>query len=99
MSRGHALLPRPLTGGHQSVTTSGTSARTTSGVGDQTRAVLLTCNEACHYAFGSSSVTATTNDTYLPANAEHYVRIAPSQYVAAIQDSAGGTLHVSELDG
>ena len=77
----------------------GTSARTSSGVGTQTRMVLLAADTACHYVFGNSSVNATTSDTYLPANAEHLVRIAPGQYVAAIQSSAAGTLQVSEMDG
>ena len=97
--RGSALLPYPIPGGHQTVTTSGTSARTSTGVGPQTRSVVLTCDEACHYRFGGATVDATTADTYLPANGEHYVRIPPGNYVAAIQDSAGGTLHISEMDG
>ena len=92
-------MPRPLAGAHQTFTTGVSSARTTSGVGDQTRAVLVTCDEACHYVFGDGAVDATTSDTFLPANSEHYVRIAPGQYVAAIQSSAAGAFHVSELDG
>ena len=98
MSRGDARVPYPL-GVSQSVTTSGTSARTSSGVDAQTYSVIVTCTEACFYNFGGSGVTATTSNTYLPAGGEHYVRILPGQYVAAIQDTAGGTLRVSEMAG
>lgn len=91
--------PYPIKGGCQSITTSGTSARTSAGVGAQTRFVVISATEAAHYAFGDSTVTATTSDTYIAASTEHFVRILPGQYVAAIQSTAGGTVKVSEFAG
>jgi hypothetical protein len=99
MSRSTALLPTPLSGAHQAVSTGAASARTAAGVGDQTRAVLISCDEACHYRFGDSASVATSADTYLPASGEHFVRISPGQYVAVIQSSVAGTLHISEMAG
>lgn len=90
-------MPTPIAGGCQSITTSGVSARTSAGVSEQTRKVVIAATQAAHYRFGGSGVTATTADTYLPAGAEHLVRIAPGQYVAAIQSTAGGTVFVSEM--
>lgn len=95
--RGDPRVPGPIVGGHQSVSY-GASQRTASGVGDQTRLVLISTTTAAHYAFGGSGVVATTSDTYIPAEGEHLVRIAPGQYVAFIQESAAGVGHVSEMD-
>lgn len=91
---------RPVEGGYQFVTTSGTSARTTNAVGDQIYKVMLECSEACHIAFGGAGVVATTSDPRIPADTLILFPIRPGERVAAIQISggSGGTLHVSELD-
>ena len=99
MSRGNARVPTPVPGGCQTIATTAATARTTSGVGEQTRQVAITATAAAHYRFGGSSVVATTSDTYIGAGAEHLVRIAPSQYVAAIRSTADGSVFVSEMDG
>lgn len=99
MSRAQTTTPYPVKGGCQSITTSGTTARTSAGVGAQTRFVAIFATEAAHYAFGDSAVTATTADTYIGQGGEHFVRILPGQYVAAIQSTAGGTVKVSEFAG
>ena len=97
MIKGDARLPYPL-GTTQAVAFGAASARTSNGVDAQTRVVTLSATEACFYAFGDSSVAATSAaGTYLPANGEHLVRIRPGQYVAAIQESTGGNLFVSEF--
>ena len=98
MSRGHPRVPRPLPGLCQTITTSGASARTLSGVGDQTRVALIAATQAAHYAFGDSAVVATTSDTFIPAGGEHLVTISPGQFVAAIQVDTAGSVFVSEMD-
>ena len=96
--RGDARVPYPL-GVSQNFATGAASARTAAGVGSQTRSVIVSCDQACYYALGDASVTATASNTFLPANSEHYIRIRPGQYVAAIQLTTAGTFHVSEMDG
>ena len=94
--RNHATLFRPLDGGYQSVTTSGTSAATSNAVGAQTYQVALYCDQDVHIVFGKSP-TATTSDFFLPASTMVFFPIAPGEKVAAIQSSAAGTLSVSEM--
>lgn len=97
MSRGDASIPYPL-GVTQSVTYSATAARTSTGVGAQTRHVAIYASTDCYYLFGGASVVATpVNGTFLPAGQQHFVKIRSGQFVSAIQDSATGTLKVSEL--
>jgi hypothetical protein len=96
-TRNDHRVPYPLKGGCQTVTVGGTSARTTAGVGSQTRVAIIASTTDAHYAFGDSAVTATTSDTFIIAGSEHYVQIQPGQYVAFIQNSAGGTAAVSEM--
>lgn len=99
MSRSQTTTPYPLKGGCQSISSASASARTSSGVSDQTRFVAIAATEAVHYGFGDSTVTATTADTYLPSNGEHFVRISPGQYVAVIRETTDGTVKVSEFAG
>jgi hypothetical protein len=100
MSRAHTVVPYPLEGGCQSITTSGTSARTSNGVGAQTRYILVKCVDAdAHYVLGDSSCTATTSDTHIGAGDVQFIRIIPGQYVAAIQSASAGTVYVSEFAG
>lgn len=49
----------------------------------------------CHWRAGGSTVAATTADEPLAGGTEHFRLIAADSYVAAIQMTAGGTLHVS----
>lgn len=97
MSRPDKSVPYPL-GVTQSITTSGTSARTSAGVGAQTRVVLISATEAAFYNFGDATVTASaTNGTYIAAGQQHFVLIRSNQRVAAIQATTAGTVFVSEF--
>lgn len=96
MSRSDTRVPYPL-GVCQSITTSGTSARTSAGVGEQTRHVMIYASEDAYYNLGGSTVTATTSNTFIPSGSEHYIQIRGGQYVAAIQDSTAGVVKVSEF--
>lgn len=95
-SRNDARLPYPKDDGYQAVSFTASSARTSAGVGEQTRQVVLYADQDCHIAYGDSAVTATTSDFFLPASVVMFLQIRPGQYVAAIRSSADGTLHVSE---
>lgn len=96
MSRGDARVPFPL-GVSQTVSVASSSARTSAGVGDQTRKVMIYCSVDAFYNLGGSTVTATTSNTFIPAGSEHFIQIRPGQYVAFIRDSADGTAKVSEF--
>ena len=97
--RSDARVPYPLNVS-QTISASGTSARTTNGVGTQSRSCVIATTVAGYYTLGDSSVAATAaTGTYLPENAEHYIRIRPGQYVAFITVSGTGNVYVSEMDG
>jgi hypothetical protein len=64
----------------------------------------LAANSACHYRIGDGVQTATTADTYLPANTIEYVIVSPGQRISAIKaatnglvTATAGTLWVTEM--
>lgn len=84
-------------GTHQSVAYTGTAGTISNGVGAQTYAVRVIVTSAAYVKIGDSP-TATTSDVYMPAGIAESFTITPGQKVSAIQVSAGGTLHVTELN-
>tara|TARA_Y100000310_G_scaffold329437_1_gene399281 strand:- start:5620 stop:5901 length:282 start_codon:yes stop_codon:yes gene_type:complete len=80
---------------HQSVAYTGT-AGDVSAVGAHTQFVRVVVTSAAYVAFGA---TATTSDVYMPADIPEIFKITAGQIVSAIQVSAGGTLHVTEMIG
>lgn len=80
----------------QSVAYTGTAGTITNAVGGQTRVVRLVATSAAHVAIGGAP-TATTGDVYLPADMPETFLINPGEKVSAVQVSAGGTLHVTEM--
>lgn len=85
-------------GATQNITTSGTSAVVTNAFGAQTYRVRLTAKGAdCWFRIGDGTPTATTGDTFMAAGSVEYFTCTPGQKVAAIQDSAAGTLNVTEV--
>jgi hypothetical protein len=81
---------------HQSVAYTGSAGTIASAVGAQTYKVrVLTTTDA--FIKIDNSPTATSSDVYLPALQAEYFHITPGQKVSAIQVSAGGTLHVTEI--
>lgn len=84
-------------GPHQSVTVSGTTARTGSDFNARTTIVRLCASTNCYIAFGGSTVEATTAGIFLPAGVPLVVGVpSGATRVAAIQASAGGVLSVLE---
>ena len=82
-------------GRHQVVAFTAT-AGTSAAVGGVTRRVRVVLTSAGHIKIGAHP-TATTSDPYVPANLPEVFDIAPGEKVSAVQASAGGNLHVTEL--
>lgn len=61
-----------------------------------TRVVRVVSTTSCHLKVGTNPAAAVT-DTYLPANVIEYIKINVGEKISAIQVSAGGTLHITEL--
>lgn len=98
MRRSHATaIGRPVDTKYQSVSFTASSARTTNGVSDQVYAVMLYTDQDCHIRFGNGTPAAVTTDCFLPKETPIMFPIRPGEKVAAIRNSADGTLHVSEL--
>lgn len=60
--------------------------------GQNYRGARLVTTQAAHCKVGDSTVTATANDSYFPANTPEYLKVQPSDgnYIACIRDSADG---------
>lgn len=81
------------------VTVSGTSAASVA-FGSNTHDIRVVCTTNCHINIGDGTPTAAATDDngfYLPAGVVEYFHVSPGQKIAAIQDSAGGTLCVAEM--
>jgi hypothetical protein len=74
----------------------GTAGVISNAVGAQTRFIRVVVTSAAHIAIGASP-TATTSDPYMAANVPEVFVINPGEKVSAVQVSAGGNLHVTEL--
>ena len=84
-------------GTNQTITTGAASVLLTNPFGTYTTVVRLCATAACHVRMGNPSATATSADMYIPANVPVYIEVAPGQKIAAIQNAAGGVLHVTEM--
>lgn len=83
-------------GTHQKVAYTGTAGVTTNGVSAQIKTIRVVLTTAGYIKIGAAP-TATTSDVYMPANWPEYFTVSPGQKVSAIQDAAGGNLHVTEM--
>lgn len=81
---------------HQSAAYTGTAGTISNAVAAGTYKVRVIVTSAAYIKIGSSP-TATTSDVYMAAEAAEYFSIRPGEKVSAIQVSAGGTLHVTEI--
>lgn len=81
---------------HQSKAYTGTAGVIDNAVTSSIIRVILT---SAGYIKIGANPTATTSDVYMPAGVPEYFRVnAGTDKVSAIQASAGGTLHVTEMD-
>lgn len=85
------------TGSTQTITTSGSSAAISTAFASGTRIVRIVATEDIHLKFATSP-TAATSDPFLPANQVEYFKVTAGEKVAAIQNSAAGTVYVTEME-
>jgi hypothetical protein len=83
-------------GTHQSAAYTGTAGTITNAIGSGSYKVRVVVTSAAYVKVGDSP-TATSSDVYMAADAPEYFSCTPGQKVSAIQVSASGTLHVTEI--
>jgi hypothetical protein len=83
-------------GVHQKVAFTDTAGTISNGFGSQTKTVRVAVTSAAYVKI-ENSPTATANDMYMTADLPEYFTVSPGQKVSAIQVSAGGDLHVTEM--
>lgn len=82
----------------QNVAYTGTAGTITNVLGAQTfRVRLLTTSDAWVLIANGTTAATTSNGSYLPAKSAEYFTCSPGQKVSAVQDTAGGTLNVTEI--
>jgi hypothetical protein len=81
----------------QTITTSGSSAAISTAFATGTTVVRIVATADIHLKFATSP-TATTSDPFLPANQVEYFKVTAGEKVAAIQNSAAGTVYVTEME-
>lgn len=81
---------------HQSVAYTGTAGTIATAIVDGVSKVRVAVTTAA-YIKVDKTPTATTSDVYMPADSPEYFTVSPGMKVSAIQVSAGGTLHVTEI--
>jgi len=81
-----------------------TSAAIANPFGPETFQLRLVANSACCFRIGDGAQTATTSDTFLPANVIDYVIVSPGQRISAVKAASNGlvtatagTLWVTEM--
>lgn len=95
---GYTVLSPYKLGTCQTVAIDVASASIVTPVGLQTYAVMLVATSDCHIRIGHPPQAAVAGDTLIRAGFSPLVfGCAPGDVVAAIQDSAPGTLYVTEL--
>lgn len=75
------------------VTVSGTAASSTA-LPEGYEVVRIVSTTDCHYVIDG---TATTNDTYLPAEAVEYISLFEGEQISFIQNATGGTAYVTPV--
>lgn len=88
-----------FSGVSQNVTVAASSAATANAFGANTSEIRVVSTTNCWAKIGDGTPTAAAaaNNFYLPAGVVEYFHVTPGQRIAVIQDSAGGTLNVSEM--
>lgn len=89
-----ATYMRP--GAHQSVAYTGTAGTIANAITAHVSCVRVVCTSAAYITIGKTP-TATTSGVYVPADSPEYFYVSSGEKVSAIQVSAGGTLHVTEM--
>ncbi len=88
-------LYRIVPGSGQNITTSGTAANNSTAFADNTTIIRIVGTQDFRYRIGPAAV-ATATDTLLPLGVVEYVGIVKGDRLSVIQNSAAGTVNVSE---
>lgn len=83
-------------GTHQNVAYTGTAGTIATAFSLGLKKARVVVTSAAYIKIGVAP-TATTSDVYIAADAPEYFSVMPGEKVSAIQVSAGGTLHVTEI--
>jgi len=83
--------------GTTQVTAFTTNTAVPNAFGAQTYRVRLAATAACFIRIGDGVQTATVADVLLPAGVVDYVTVTPGQRISAVQQTAGGSLCVTEM--
>ena len=88
---------KPIAGSGQNVSIGAASTQAANKFGAQTRACYVYASANCHIRIGQNP-TAVATDTFIVGGASGVVLgCNPNDLIAVIQDSAGGTLNVTDL--
>jgi hypothetical protein len=91
-------------GGAHSITVTSSSARNSTAFNEDTRVISVCTDIAMYVKFGTSSVTATSSDHYLPAGIYYDIAVGGGRsghytHVAALRaGGADGVLKISEKE-
>ena len=99
----HVQVLRALVSGAHQITVAGTTARNSVAFNADTRAIEINADTDCFFQSGDNTVVATGTDHRLPSGETRVYslggdRQAQHTHIAVIQESAGGTLYISELE-
>jgi hypothetical protein len=83
-------------GTHQSVAYTSSAGTITNAIGAGVQKVRVVVTSAAYVLIGKDP-TATSSAVYMSADSPEYFTCAAGEKVSAIQVSAGGTLHVTEI--
>ena len=81
----------------QTVAIGASAANNSTAFGSSTQAVMVTPTSNCHVRFGQPNPAAVSTDTFLSAGVPYVFAIGIGDFISVIQDSASGTLYVTEL--
>lgn len=82
----------------QSITVTATTARNSTDFGEDVTVVELTPDQDMFVKFGGGAVVATTSDVFLAAGVVYTYPTGGNLRIAAIRDTADGTLRITELE-
>ena len=83
-------------GVHQKVAFTGT-AGTTTAISSGVNVIRVCATSAGYIKLSTAGTAATVSDIFMPAGIVEYFIVDPGTRVSAIQDTAGGNIHVTEL--
>ena len=82
----------------QSIVFAASSTAITNAFGTATYQIRIATTSACFYQVGDGVQTASaTTSPFLPATWVEYVTVSPGQRISVIQQTAGGTMTVTEV--